>query len=35
MCRMYFSGEKLLDDEVDQLLAGQEDSQGQVNYEGK
>ncbi|XP_072020156.1 myosin-2 essential light chain-like [Amphiura filiformis] len=26
-------GEKLLDDEVDQLLTGQEDSQGQVNYE--
>jgi len=26
-------GEKLSDDEVEQLLAGQEDSQGNVNYE--
>ncbi|GIY76017.1 myosin-2 essential light chain [Caerostris extrusa] len=26
-------GEKLNDDEVEQLLAGQEDSQGNVNYE--
>ncbi|CAL1294102.1 myosin-2 essential light chain-like [Argiope bruennichi] len=26
-------GEKLTDDEVEQLLAGQEDSQGNVNYE--
>ncbi|XP_022185864.1 myosin-2 essential light chain isoform X1 [Nilaparvata lugens] len=26
-------GEKLLDEEVEQLLAGQEDSQGNVNYE--
>ena len=28
------SGEKLTDDEVDGLLSGIEDSQGQVNYEG-
>lgn len=28
------TGEKLTDDEVDALLAGIEDSQGQVNYEG-
>jgi len=27
------SGEKLTDDEVEQLLAGQEDSQGNVLYE--
>ena len=27
-------GEKLTDDEVDTLLSGVEDSQGQVNYEG-
>lgn len=27
------SGEKLTDEEVEQLLAGQEDSQGNVNYE--
>ena len=27
-------GEKLTDDEVDALLTGVEDSQGQVNYEG-
>lgn len=26
-------GEKLTDDEVEQLLAGQEDSQGNVHYE--
>ncbi|KAI8422145.1 hypothetical protein MSG28_006056 [Choristoneura fumiferana] len=26
-------GEKLADDEVEQLLQGQEDSQGNVNYE--
>lgn len=26
-------GEKLTDDEVEQLLQGQEDSQGNVNYE--
>ncbi|XP_053214227.1 myosin-2 essential light chain-like [Panonychus citri] len=26
-------GEKLLDDEVEQLLAGQEDSQGNIHYE--
>ena len=30
-----FSGEKLTDDEVDSLLQGIEDSQGQVNYEGE
>ena len=28
------AGEKLTDDEVDALLTGVEDSQGQVNYEG-
>lgn len=28
-----FIGEKLTDDEVEQLLAGQEDSQGNINYE--
>lgn len=28
------SGEKLTDDEVDSLLQGVEDNQGQVNYEG-
>uniref|UniRef100_A0A2R5L612 Putative nonmuscle myosin essential light chain n=1 Tax=Ornithodoros turicata TaxID=34597 RepID=A0A2R5L612_9ACAR len=28
-------GEKLTDDEVEQLLTGQEDSQGNVHYEGK
>lgn len=27
-------GEKMTDDEVDALLSGIEDSQGQVNYEG-
>lgn len=32
---MFPIGEKLTDDEVEQLLAGQEDSQGNVNYEGK
>lgn len=30
----YVIGEKLTDDEVDALLQGVEDSQGQVNYEG-
>jgi len=30
-----FSGEKLTDDEVDSLLQGIEDGQGQVNYEGE
>ena len=29
------AGEKMTDDEVDALLSGIEDSQGQVNYEGK
>lgn len=29
-----FIGEKMTDEEVDQLLVGMEDSQGQVNYEG-
>lgn len=29
----YSVGEKLTDDEVEQLLAGQEDSQGNINYE--
>lgn len=28
-------GEKLTDEEVDTLLAGLEDAQGQVNYEGE
>ena len=28
------AGEKMTDDEVDALLNGIEDSQGQVNYEG-
>jgi myosin light chain 6 len=27
------SGEKLTDEEVEQLLMGQEDSQGNINYE--
>ena len=30
----YSPGEKLTDEEVDALLSGVEDSQGQVNYEG-
>lgn len=29
------SGEKLTDEEVDSLLQGIEDGQGQVNYEGQ
>lgn len=29
----FIIGEKLTDEEVEQLLAGQEDSQGNVNYE--
>ena len=29
-----FAGEKLTDEEVDTLLQGVEDNQGQVNYEG-
>ena len=29
------SGEKMTDEEVDTLLSGVEDNQGQVNYEGK
>lgn len=28
------SGEKMSDDEVNELLMGQEDAQGSVNYEG-
>ena len=28
-----FTGEKLTDEEVEQLLAGHEDSQGNVHYE--
>ena len=28
------SGERLREDEVEQLLTGMEDSQGNVNYEG-
>ena len=28
------TGEKMTDEEVDSLLAGAEDNQGQVNYEG-
>jgi uncharacterized pyridoxamine 5'-phosphate oxidase family protein len=31
---VWCAGEKLTDEEVDQLLQGAEDSQGQVNYEG-
>ena len=31
----FLSGEKLTDDEVDALLSGIEDAQGQVNYEGQ
>jgi Ca2+-binding EF-hand superfamily protein len=30
-----YAGEKLTDDEVNELLQGHEDSQGNVNYEGK
>ena len=33
-CFVLFVGEKLTDEEVDMLLQGVEDSQGQVNYEG-
>ena len=29
------TGEKLSDDEVDQLIQGVEDSQGNINYEGE
>ena len=28
------SGERLTDEEVEQLLQGQDDAQGNVNYEG-
>ena len=28
-------GEKLSEDEIEQLLAGHEDNNGQINYEGK
>ncbi len=31
---VFFSGEKMTDEEVDALLSGVEDNQGQVNYEG-
>lgn len=34
LCFCHVLGEKLTDDEVDGLLQGVEDSQGQVNYEG-
>lgn len=30
---LYYKGEKLTDEEVEQLLAGQEDSLGNINYE--
>ena len=29
-----FAGEKMTDEEVNELLMGQEDAQGNVNYEG-
>lgn len=32
---IFFSGEKMTDEEVDTLLSGVEDNQGQVNYEGR
>jgi myosin light chain 6 len=31
--QLFISGQKLSDEEVEQLLVGQEDSQGNVNYE--
>lgn len=31
---MCFTGDRLSDDDVDQLLQGQEDAQGNINYEG-
>ena len=31
---MCWSGERLSDEEVNELLQGHEDSQGNVNYEG-
>lgn len=30
----FFLGDRLSDDDVDQLLQGQEDAQGNINYEG-
>ena len=35
VCMSVFVGEKMTDEEVDSLLSGVEDNQGQVNYEGK
>ena len=35
LCNNTVAGERLSDDEVDQLLQGIEDNQGQVNYEGE
>ena len=34
LCSAIHVGEKLTDDEVDTLLTGVEDGQGQVSYEG-
>ena len=31
---MLLAGEKMTDEEVNELLMGQEDAQGNVNYEG-
>jgi Ca2+-binding EF-hand superfamily protein len=31
--KCFVAGEKLTDEEVEQLLVGQEDSQGNINYE--
>ena len=32
---IYISGDKLTDEEVDMLIQGLEDAQGNINYEGK
>lgn len=31
---LFLTGDRLSDDDVDQLLQGQEDAQGNINYEG-